>query len=87
MRKLVYAINLTIDGCCDHTKVGGSEEILDFFSNVIRDADLLAYGRITYQLMVPYWPDVLKDPSSTNAEIEFARVFDGCWKVPACRRN
>jgi len=31
--------------------------------------------------MVPYWPDVLKDPSSTKAEIEFARVFDSVDKV------
>src|SRR5207249_4145303 len=26
MRKLVYAINTTLDGCCDHTKFGPEEE-------------------------------------------------------------
>jgi dihydrofolate reductase len=60
----------------------GSEEILDFYTNILRDdAGLLVYGRITYQLMVPYWPDVLKDPSSTKSEIEFAQVFDSTEKV------
>ena len=81
MRKLIYAINITLDGCCDHTKVAGSEEMLDFYANVIRNAGLIVYGRITYQLMVPYWPDVLKDPTSTKSEIEYARVFDSVGKV------
>ena len=31
--------------------------------------------------MVPYWPDVLKDPSATKADIEFARAFDSIPKV------
>ena len=81
MRKLIYAINLTIDGCFDHTKMTGGEEILDFFGNLIREAGPLVYGRITYQLMVPYWPDVAKDQSSTRAEIEFAQAFDSAEKI------
>ena len=31
--------------------------------------------------MVPYWPDVAKDPSTTKAEKEFARAFDSIHKV------
>ena len=27
MRKLSYGINLTVDGCCDHNKGAGSDEI------------------------------------------------------------
>jgi dihydrofolate reductase len=82
MRKLIYAINLTIDGCCDHIPSNPDDELLDFFTNLLRDAGLLAYGRITYQMMVPYWPDVLKDPSGqSRADIEFARVFDSIEKV------
>jgi len=81
MRKLIYAINLAIDGCCDHTKMTGGEDILDYFADLILEADLLIYGRITYQLMVPYWPDVAKENSSSKAEIEFARAFDSVGKV------
>jgi hypothetical protein len=47
MRNLVYAINLSIDGCCDHTKMIGDEEIHEYFTQLLRDADLLVYGRIT----------------------------------------
>jgi hypothetical protein len=56
MRNVIYAINITLDGCCDHTKVDGSEEILDYFTHLIRDVDVLVYGRKTYQLMVPFGP-------------------------------
>src|SRR5215471_18458195 len=79
MRKLVYAINLSLDGCCDHTKVmppdENDEELLEYHTQLIRDADLFVYGRKTYQLMVPYWPDVAKDPSATKADKEFALAF------------
>jgi dihydrofolate reductase len=82
MRKLVYAINLTIDGCLDHTKIGGSDEMLDtVWLNILREAGALLYGRVTYELMVPYWPDVAKDPTSTRSELEFARAFDSVEKV------
>jgi len=75
MRKLIYAINITLDGCCDHTKQMVDEEALEHHALLLRDADLLVYGRKTHQLMVPYWPDVAKNPSETKADIEFAKMF------------
>jgi dihydrofolate reductase len=47
----------------------------------MRGVDLLVYGRKTYQLMVPYWPDVAKNPSETKASIEFAQTFDSINKI------
>jgi dihydrofolate reductase len=81
MRNVVYAINITLDGCCDHTKQIADEEAHEYFTNLMRDFDLLVFGRKTYQLMVPYWPDVAKDPSSTKADVEFARAFDSITKI------
>ena len=81
MRKLVYAINLSIDGCFDHTKMLPNEEMLEFFAQLLRDAGLHVYGRITYQLMVPFWPDVAKNHSSSKAEKDFADAFDTIDKV------
>ena len=63
MRNVVHAINLTLDGCCDHTKFNPDEETFEYFMRLLRDCDLLVYGRKTYQLMVPYWPDVAKNQS------------------------
>lgn len=77
MRNLIYAINLTLDGCCDHTKGIANNEVHEFYAQFLRDIDLLVYGRKTYQLMVPYWPDVAKNHSGqTEAINEFARAFN-----------
>jgi dihydrofolate reductase len=76
MRNVIYAINITLDGCCDHTKFNPDDDLLEHYMHLLREVDLLVYGRKTYQLMVPYWPDVAKDPSSTKADKEFAQAFD-----------
>ena len=76
MRNVIYSINLTLDGCCDHTKFNPDEETHEYFAHLLREVDLLGFGRKTYQLMVPYWPDVAKDPTSTKADKEFAQAFD-----------
>jgi len=81
MRNVVFAINITIDGCCDHTKFNPDEETLEYFTRLTREADLQVFGRKTYQLMVPYWPEVLKNPSETKADTEFARAFDSINKI------
>ena len=84
MRNLIFAINTTLDGCCDHTKFYPDEEMMEYFTHLTRDADTFLYGRKTYQLMVPYWPDVAKNPSGQNdrkADIEFARAFDAVDKI------
>ena len=81
MRKLIYTINITIDGCCDHTKMVPDEEVGGYFAQLVRDADLLVYGRKTYQLMVPYWPDIAKSQTETKADIEFAQTFVSKKKI------
>ena len=81
MRNLIFAINITLDGCCDHTKQSVDDELLDYFTRLTREAGLQVFGRKTYELMVPYWPGVLKDPSSSKADTEFARAFDSISKV------
>lgn len=81
MRKVIFAINITLDGCCDHTKGIVDDELLEYHTRLLQDADLLVYGRKTYQLMVPYWPDIAKIHSETNAENDFADVFDSVNKV------
>ena len=81
MRKLIFAINITLDGCCDHTKTIGDDETLEHYTQLMREVDLQVFGRKTYQLMVPYWPEVAKNPSETKASIEFARTFDSINKI------
>ena len=81
MRKLIYAINITLDGCSDHTKGGGNVEILNYYTDLVGKSDLAVYGRKTYQLMVPYWPNAAKDKSSSKPEKAFAEAFNSMPKI------
>ena len=81
MRKLIFAINITLDGCCDHIKQVADDETHEYFTQLLRDVDLLVYGRKTYQLMVPFWPEVAKNQSMTKALNEFALAFDAIKKI------
>lgn len=88
MRKLIFGINLTLDGCCDHTKGIADEELHDYYTQLLRDSDTFVYGRKTYQLMVPYWPDVAKNNAgSTKAENDFAQAFDAVKKIVVFSRS
>ncbi len=81
MRKAVFAINMTIDGYCNHTDGIADEELHRYYTRLLRNAGILLFGRNTYQLMVPYWPEVAKNQSETEGTNEFARVFDSLDKV------
>ena len=81
MRNVIFAINTTLDGCVDHTKQIADEETHEYFTHLMRDVDLLVFGRITYQLMFPFWPEVAKTQSMTKASNEFANAFVSINKI------
>lgn len=74
MRKVICGLNITIDGCYDHTKLSGSEEILEFFNGLMQDVDQTITGRKMYELMVQYWPGVAKTQSGTPAANAYAKT-------------
>jgi len=81
MRNVIFAINTTLDGCVDHTKGVADDETHEYFTDLLREVDLLVFGRITYQLMVPFWPEVAKTQSMTKASNEFANAFVSINKI------
>jgi dihydrofolate reductase len=81
MRKLIAAINMTLDGFCDHTAVIADEELHQHYNELLRNADTLIYGRITYQLMESYWPTLVKDPTGNQSIDEFAVLIDNISKI------
>jgi hypothetical protein len=54
MRNVIFAINTTLDGCVDHTKQVADDETHEYFTELLREVDLGVFGRISYQLMVPF---------------------------------
>jgi dihydrofolate reductase len=81
MRKLIAAMNMTLDGFCDHTAGIVDDELHRHYNEILKTGDTLLYGRITYQLMESYWPDVVKNPTGNAAEDEFAILIDNLSKV------
>lgn len=80
MRKVIAAINMTIDGFCDHTAGIADEELHQHYSELIDAAGIILYGRTTYQLM-QYWQTLLKHPSGEKAMDEFAISIDNVQKL------
>lgn len=81
MRKVVFGINITIDGFCDHTTVIADDELHEYYTELLRRVDTVVFGRITYELMASHWPSVAKNASGTKAENEFAMAIDKVNKV------
>jgi dihydrofolate reductase len=81
MRNIIFAINVTLDGCVDHTAANPDDEVLEYFTHLTREAGLQIFGRKTYELMVPYWPEVAKDQSASKADRDFAQAFVSLNKV------
>ena len=81
MRKVFFATNFTADGYCSHLDMTVSDELLEYFTGLLRNADQVLFGRTTYELMVPYWPDVARNESASEADKAFACVFDSLDKV------
>ena len=74
-------MNMTLDGFCDHTSMIADDEIHQHYNELLRGADTLIYGRITYQLMESYWPTVVKEPTGNKPVDEFAILIDNISKI------
>ena len=81
MRKLIAAMNMTLDGFCDHTTMIADEEIHQHYSELVNKSGTLLYGRITYQLMESYWPSLVKNPTGNKSTDDFAVAIDNAQKI------
>ena len=81
MRKLIAAINMTLDGFCDHAAMIADDEIHQHYNEILSHADTLLFGRITYQLMESYWPTVVKNPTGNKPTDNFAVLIDNISKI------
>ena len=87
--RLTFALNVTLDGCCDHRERIADDEMLDHFTQLIGAAGAMLYGRKTYELMEEYWPAVARDEKASRADREWARKLEDMPKyvVSASRRD
>jgi len=81
MRKVTFAINITLDGYCGHESGIADDELHEYFTGRLRDSGVQIFGRNIYHLMYPYWHDVAVKQSETEVINEFARTFDSIPKL------
>ena len=80
MRKLIAAINMTVDGICDHTAGLPDEELHQHYTTLLGQSGAILYGRNTFQLM-DYWRTFLKNPTKEKAMLDFALAIDTIPKI------
>jgi dihydrofolate reductase len=85
MRKVMFAMNISIDGCYEHTHFVPDAELMGYFTRLMLDTGLIIYGRKTYELMVPYWPDVAKTQTGEPEDIAFAEAMAPIEKIVLSR--
>lgn len=84
MQPLRYSINVTLDGCCDHRAILGDEELHRHAIENFARADVLLFGRVTYEMMEAAW----REPARTGIGpdwmeswmLPFARTIDAAKK-------
>jgi dihydrofolate reductase len=89
MGLLTFALNVTLDGCCDHREGIADDELHDYFTRLMDAAGAMLWGRATYELMESAWPAVARDEKAPPATQEWARKLEAKPKyvVSASRRD
>jgi dihydrofolate reductase len=82
MGKLIYSLNVSLDGFIESVEHGldwavVDDELHSWFNEQSRSLDAELYGRRMYELMAAYWPTAASHPSLTETEREFARIWNG----------
>ena len=80
MRKVIAAINMTIDGVCDHTAGIPDEDLHQHYTRLLHNSGVILYGGTTYQLM-QFWQTLLKEPSGKKSMDDFALAIDKIPKI------
>ncbi|WP_438352159.1 dihydrofolate reductase family protein [Microbacterium sp. CJ88] len=80
MRTLIYAINVTVDGCVDHRTGFASDALHDFWADRLTSADALLYGRVTFEMMRAAWAGPAGEAMPDEASRGFARTIDRARK-------
>src|ERR1051326_450223 len=69
-------MNVTLDGCCDHSQVIADSEFHSYVTELFGTASALLFGRVSYELLRAYWPDVARTGQGDEATVEFARRIE-----------
>jgi dihydrofolate reductase len=86
MGKVIYCLNVSLDGFVETPShsldwANVDDEVHTWFNEQTRMLDASLYGRRMYELMAGYWPSAESDPTATDTEREFARIWKRMPKI------
>jgi dihydrofolate reductase len=86
MGKLIYLLNVSLDGFVetpDHSLDWAivDDELHSWFNGQERAVDAMLYGRGLWETMSSHWPTAESDPSATETEKEYARLWAETPKI------
>ena len=89
MRKLIYSMSVSLDGFIaapDGEIDWGApdEELHRFHNQQMRELGTHLLGRGLYETML-YWETADENPSASDVELEFARIWKSCRR--SCSRR
>ena len=89
MGLLTFALNVTLDGCCDHREGVADAEMHRYWTRVMDAAGAMLFGRRTYELMEDAWPQVARDPKAATWSRDWAKKLEAKPKyvVSTTRRD
>jgi dihydrofolate reductase len=89
MGLLTFALNVTLDGCCDHREGVADDALLRYYTRLMDEAGGMLFGRVTYEMMENAWPAVARDPKARPAFRAWARKLEAKPKhvVSTTRRD
>jgi dihydrofolate reductase len=89
MGSLTFALNVTLDGCCDHREGVADDEMHRYWTRLMDSTGAMLFGRRTYELMEAAWPQVARDPKAARSDRSWAKKLDAKPKyvVSTTRRD
>ncbi|GGM86942.1 deaminase [Lentzea pudingi] len=86
MRKLIYGMNLSLDGYIAAPGGGidwgaSSDELFQWWLEQEQAVEVFLYGRMLWETMSSHWPTGDQRPGATAAEVAFARNWRDTPKV------
>jgi dihydrofolate reductase len=89
MGLLTFCLNVTLDGCIDHSSMLADDEMLEYFTQLMDAAGAMLFGRTTYEMMESAWPPVARDEKAPRAFRDWARKLEAKPKyvVSTSRRD
>ncbi len=76
MGLLTFGLNVTLDGCIDHTQGIVDDELHDYWTRLMDESGAMLFGRVTYELMEAAWPAIARDESAPRATREWAQKLE-----------